>query len=171
MKKELRERISINPEIMDLLNEQIQKEQFASSSYLAMASWCDQNGFTNSANLFYSQSEEEREHMMKLFSHIVKNGGAAISPSISQVNHSFLSLMDVFRSALELEISVSQNIQKLMTVARNLEDYNSELILQWFVKEQAEEEEFYRDIIQMIELMGDSPLQMIDERIKRVEHK
>ena len=170
MKKELRERISIIPEIMDLLNEQIKKEQFASSSYLAMASWCDQNGFSNSANLFYSQSEEEREHMMKLFSYIIKNGGAAISPIVSEVNHSFLSLKDVFHTALELEISVTENIQKLMTSARNLQDYNSELILQWFVKEQAEEEEFYRDIIQMIELMGDSPLQMIDERIKRADH-
>jgi ferritin len=167
MKDLLRERISILPEMMDLLNQQVKQEQLASSSYLAMASWCDQNGFNNSAKLFYSQSEEEREHMMKIFSYIVDNGGAPISPSIEQVNHSFLSLTDVFHSALEMEISVTKNIQKLVSTARKLEDYNTELTLQWFVQEQAEEEQFFRDIIQMIELMGDSPLQMIDDRIKK----
>jgi ferritin len=166
MKNTVRERISILPEMMDLLNQQIKQEQFASASYLAMASWCDQNGLNNSAKLFYSQSEEERTHMMKIFSYIMNNGGAPISPSIEPVNHSFLSLPDVFQSALEIEISVSQNIQKLMSTARKLEDFNTEIHLQWFVQEQAEEEQFFRDIIQMIELMGDSPLQMIDDKIK-----
>jgi ferritin len=100
-----------------------------------MASWCDQNGLNNSAKLFYSQSEEERTHKMKIFSYIMNNGGASISPSIESVNHSFLSLPDVFQSALGIEISVSQNIQKLMSTARKLEDFNTEIHLQWFVQE------------------------------------
>ncbi|MCH2225627.1 MAG: ferritin [Crocinitomicaceae bacterium] len=170
MDNSLRERISILPEMMDLLNQQIKQEQLASSSYLAMAAWCDQNGFSNSAKLFYDQSKEEREHMMKLFGYITNNGGAAISPSVEPVNHSFLSLRDVFESALNMEIDVTKKIHTLMSTARKLEDYNTELCLQWFVHEQMEEEQFFRDIIQMIELMGDSPLQLIDDRIKRENH-
>jgi hypothetical protein len=103
MKDLIRQRISILPEMMDLLNNQIKQEQQASSSYLAMASWCDQNGFINSAKLFYAQSEEEREHMMKIFTYVVDNGGSPISPSIDPVNHSFLSLTDVFHSALDMD--------------------------------------------------------------------
>jgi ferritin len=169
MKNAIRERISVMPGMMDLLNQQIKQEQSASSSYLAMAAWCDQNGFINSAKLFYDQSEEEREHMMKLFNYITNNGGAAMSPSIDAVNHSFLSLKDVFESALSMEIEVSESIKVLMSTAKKLNDYNTELFLQWFVKEQMEEEQFFRDIIQMIELMGDSPLQLIDDRVKRQE--
>jgi ferritin len=167
MDNAIRERISILPEMMDLLNQQIKQEQFASSSYLAMAAWCDQNGFSNSAELFYDQAKEEREHMMKLFSYITNNGGAAISPSVDPVNHSFLSLRDVFESALNMEIDVTKQIHTLMSTARKLEDFNTELCLQWFLHEQMEEEQFFRDIIQMIELMGDSPLQLIDDRVKR----
>lgn len=166
MKQSLRNRISIQPEMMDLLNEQIKQEQQASSSYLAMAAWCDQNGFVNAAKLFYDQSAEEREHMMKLFSYITDNGGAAISPSIDPVNHSFLSLKNIFETALEMEIEVTSNINKLLTTARKLEDYSTELCLNWFVHEQMTEEQLFRDILQMIELMGDAPLQLIDERIK-----
>jgi ferritin len=170
MDSSLRERISILPEMMDLLNQQIRQEQFASSCYLAMAAWCDQNGFSNSAKLFYDQSKEEREHMMKLFSYITNNGGAAISPSVDTVNHSFSSLRDVFESALSMEIDVTKKIHALMSTARKLEDYNSELCLQWFVHEQMEEEQFFRSIIQMIELMGDSPLQLIDDKISQKNH-
>ena len=82
MENLIRERISINMDVMDMLNQQIHAEQLASSTYLAMASWCDQNGFINATKYFYAQSEEEREHMMKLFTFVNDNGGAAISPQV-----------------------------------------------------------------------------------------
>ena len=65
MKDLVRQKLSINVDIMDLLNEQIQKEAHSSSAYLAMASWCDQNGLTGSAEFFYKQALEERDPFAK----------------------------------------------------------------------------------------------------------
>ncbi len=67
MKDLVRQKLGINVDIMDMLNDQIAKEARSSSAYLAMASWCDHNGFANSADFFYKQSSEEREHMLKIF--------------------------------------------------------------------------------------------------------
>ena len=71
MKDIARQSMSIKVESMDLLNGQIKMEAHASATYLAMASWCEQNGFFTSAKFFFKQAEEEREHMMKIFNFLV----------------------------------------------------------------------------------------------------
>ncbi|MGY5354515.1 ferritin [Wenyingzhuangia sp. IMCC45467] len=161
----IRKQISIHPEVMDLLNNQIAMEMHASASYLAMASWCDQRELLNSKALFYEQAEEEREHAMKIFKFINDNGGAAISPSVDLVNNDFDSLLAIFEKSLEQEIAVSESIKKIFKKARNVDDFVSEAMLQWFITEQAEEEDKFRSIIDIFELMEGMPLKMIDERI------
>jgi len=165
MEVSLRRQMILNVEIVDLLNEQIAMEMKASSKYLAMASWCDQRELRNSAKLFYDQSEEERGHAMKIFKFINDNGGSAMSPSVGEVPHEYESLRAVFEASLDAEISVTQSIHKIFKKARQVDDFTSELFIQWFVTEQAEEEEKIRDILDLLDLMGDMPLKMIDERI------
>ncbi|WP_108869295.1 ferritin [Aquimarina aquimarini] len=160
-----RQEISINLEVMDMLNEQIAKEQRASSLYLAMASWCDQRTLVNSASFFYKQAEEEREHMMKIFKFINDTGGSAYSPVVSDLAHEFSSLREVFETALGHEITISQSIYKIVAKCRKVNDFGSENFLMWFVEEQLEEEETLKDILDMFDLSGDMPLQYIDERI------
>lgn len=163
----IRKQMSINPEVMDLLNNQVAMEMKASASYLAMASWCDQRGLLNSTSFFYKQAEEEREHAMKIFSFINDNGGAAVSPSINNVNNNFESLRGVFETGLENEISVTESIFNIFKIARKQGDLISEVFLQWFVTEQAEEEDVFRSILDVFDLMADMPLQMIDERLPK----
>ena len=161
----LRRQMILNVEIVDLLNEQIIMEQKASSKYLAMASWCDQRELRNSATFFYAQAEEERAHFMKIFKFVNDNGGSAMSPVVSEVPHEYESLKAVFEASLDGEIAVTKSIHNIFKRARQVDDFTSEIFLQWFVTEQAEEEEKVRDILDMIDLMGDMPLRMIDERI------
>lgn len=161
----IRKQISIHPEVMDLLNNQIAMEMHASASYLAMASWCDQRELVNSKALFYEQAEEEREHAMKMFKYINDNGGAAISPKIEDVNNDFDSLLAIYEKSLEQEIAVTESIKKIFKKARNVDDFLSETMLQWFITEQAEEEDKFRSIIDLFDLMEGMPLKMIDERI------
>ncbi|OED46109.1 ferritin [Flavobacteriaceae bacterium (ex Bugula neritina AB1)] len=162
-----RQQISINLEVMDMLNQQVVKEQHASSTYLAMASWCDQRALSNSAAFFYRQSMEEREHMMKIFKFINDCGGAAYSPKISDISHEYTSLKEIFEIALQQEIAITQSIYKIVAQCRKANDFASENFLQWFVKEQLEEEQVMRDILDMFDLMGDTPLKLIDERIPK----
>ncbi len=161
----VRKQMSIHPEVMDLLNEQIAIEMKASASYLAMASWCDQRSLTNSAQFFYRQAEEEREHGMKIFKFVNEAGGAAISPSVANVNNEFESLRSIFETSLEQEIGVTQSIYKAFKKSRQVDDFASETFLQWFVTEQVEEEDVVRGIIDIFDLMEGMPLKMIDEKI------
>ena len=170
MKDLVRQKLSINVEIMDLLNEQIQKEAHSSSAYLAMASWCDQNGLTGSAEFFYKQALEEREHMMKIFKFINDNGGTAYSPEIRNIMHEFGSLEEIFESALTQEIQITKSIHNLVHACRKKQDLSTENFLQWFVHEQMEEEQKMRRILELFDIMGKDgiALKLIDERVNGV---
>lgn len=161
----VRKQMSIHPDVMDMLNQQIGMEMKASASYLAMASWCDQRELINSKTFFYKQAEEEREHAMKIFKFINDNGGAAISPNVTNVNNDFESLREIYETGLEHEISVSESIFKIFKAARKADDFTTEVFLQWFITEQSEEEDTFRSILDIFDLMEGMPLKMIDERI------
>ncbi|NVJ88058.1 MAG: ferritin [Flavobacteriaceae bacterium] len=167
MKTAIRRQMTIHPEVMDVLNEQIALEMHASASYLAMASWCDQRELLNSKAFFYKQSEEEREHGMRIFNFINDAGGAAISPAIPEVNNDFESLREIYEKSLDQEIQVTQSIYKCFSKARSVNDYASEVFLQWFVNEQVEEEDTVRSILDVFDLMEGMPLKMIDERLPK----
>lgn len=168
MKDLMRQKLGINVDIMDLLNKQIGKEAHASSAYLAMASWCDQNALNGSAELLYEQAAEEREHEMKIFHYINDNGGTAASPEVKDIFHDYSSLEEVYETALEQEINVTKSIHAIVKKCRQVDDYRTEKFLQWFIDEQMEEEKKMRDILDLFELMGGSPLsiKLIDERVK-----
>lgn len=167
MKDLVRQKIGINVDIMDMLNEQISKEAHSSSAYLAMASWCDHNGLPGSAEFFYKQSLEEREHMMKIFRFVNENGGTAYSPEINNILHDFNSLQEIFESALDQEIIITKSINNIVAKCRKVQDFTSENFLQWFIKEQMQEENKMRRILEMFDLMGTDgiALKLIDERI------
>lgn len=168
MKDIVRQKIGINVDVMDLLNEQIAKEAHSSAVYLAMASWCEHNGLVNSADFLYRQSSEEREHMLKIFKFINENGGTAYSPEINNINHEYNSLQEIFETALDQEIQITKSINNIVTRCRKVMDYGSENFLQWFIKEQMEEENQFRRILEMFDLMGTDgiALKLLDERIK-----
>lgn len=167
MKDLVRQKLGINVDIMDLLNEQIQKEAQSSSAYLAMASWCDQNALTNSAAFFYKQAEEEREHMMKIFRFVNDNGGTAYSPEIKNIMHEFNSLQEIFETALDQEIAITKSIHGIVHRCRKVQDLSTENFMQWFIQEQMEEEQKMRRILDLFDLMGTEgiALKLIDERV------
>lgn len=168
MKDLMRQKLGINVEVMDMLNAQVADEAAASTAYLAMASWCDQNALDGSAQLFYEQAQEERDHQLKIFHYINDNGGTAYAPKVDATEHDFNSLKEVFETALEQEIEVTKSIHSLVKKCRQVGDYRTENFLMWFVTEQMEEEKKMRDILDLFELFADSPIavKLIDERVQ-----
>lgn len=163
--KPMRRNMSISTDIVDLLNQQIKLEGRACAMYLSIASWCDQRGLQRSATFFYEQSEEERQHMLKIFHFVNDAGGQAISPTVNDIPYEFDSLKGVFNYSLDQEIKVTKSIYQIVKRCRELMDYGTENFLNWFITEQLEEEATMRSIIDMIDLMEGQPLQLIDERI------
>ncbi|MFK7901139.1 MAG: ferritin [Cyclobacteriaceae bacterium] len=167
----MRKNIAISSEIEELLNKQVVLEASASTNYLAMASWCDGKGYSNAATYFYEQSDEERSHMLKVFHYINDVGGEAAAAKVTDIQADFVSLRDVFETALENEILVSKAINKIVEVTKKDKDYSTEQFMQWFVAEQREEEMIARRAVELFEMLGDDKLAlfMIDERIANLK--
>jgi ferritin len=173
MKDILRRHQILKEEIIDILNKQVKMEAHSSAQYLAMASWCDLEGYDNSAEFFYKQSEQEREHQMKLFKYLVDMECQAISPSIGESLHEFTSLRSVFEKALEMEMSVTDSIHNIVGVCRKVNDIATEEFMRWFVMEQIEEEYVARRILELFDVLGEDKiaLGMFEERVLEVEYE
>src|SRR3954470_3460967 len=113
MKDIMRIKCLLSEDIETLLNQQIKKEAHSSSMYLAMASWCNQNGFDFSSDYFFKQSDEERMHQLKLFKYVLDMGGRAVSPDVSGIKQDYTSLREVFEDALEAEIAITQSFKNI----------------------------------------------------------
>ncbi len=146
---------SLNKDVEDLLNEQIRMEGQSSAYYLSMASWCETQGYENSAQFLYQHSEEERGHMLKLFKYVNEAGGHALQPEVTDIKHSFKSLREVFEAILEHEISVTKSIHEIVDKCLNSKDYTTFNFLQWFVVEQREEETIARRALEIFEIIGE----------------
>lgn len=154
MKDLLRLRTSLSEEIEGLLNDQIRMEAHSSAIYLAMSSWCNRNGYDNSAGFLEKQSGEEREHMLKFFKYVNDMGGRAISPEVVNIPQEFESFKAVFESALEQEISVTTSISRIADRCMKAKDYVTFQFLQWFLNEQREEEYVFRRILELFDVIG-----------------
>jgi ferritin len=155
MKDIMRVKSLISAEIETLLNNQIRKEAQSSAAYLAMASWCDKNGFDGSSVYFFKQADEERHHQLKFFKYVLDMGGSAISPEISGIKIEYNSFREVFEDALDQEVSVTQSIKNIAARCHKEQDFVTMEFLNWFLKEQREEEYKARRALELFEVIGE----------------
>eukprot|EP01012_Entosiphon_sulcatum_P025755 TRINITY_DN31120_c0_g1_i1.p1 TRINITY_DN31120_c0_g1~~TRINITY_DN31120_c0_g1_i1.p1 ORF type:complete len:176 (+),score=30.53 TRINITY_DN31120_c0_g1_i1:765-1292(+) len=155
MKDLMRIKCLISQDIETLLNQQIKKEAHSSSLYLSMSSWCDQNGFDFSADYFLKQSEEERVHQLKLFKYVLDMGGNAISPEVTGIKTDFAGFREVFEDALEAEIAITQSFKNIAAKCHKEQDFVTMEFLNWFLKEQREEEYKARRALELFEVIGE----------------
>ncbi len=145
----------INKEIEYALNEQISAEASSSHLYLAMASWAETKGYEGVSNFFYKQSDEERQHMLKLVKYVNERGGHAHIPAIKEPSKMFDCLTHVFQDFLDHEVGVTAMINNLVHICLENKDYTTQNFLQWYVAEQIEEEALARTILDKLKLIGD----------------
>ena len=148
-----------------ILNEQIQKEDYSSQLYLAMASWAENQGFDGIAKWLYAQSEEERVHMLKLVRYVNERDGAAVIPGMETPPDDFGNVFDMFDKVLAHEQYISKSINDIVAVCIAEKDYTTQNWIQWFVTEQIEEETSARNIIDKLRLVGKQNLYMFDRDI------
>ncbi len=158
---------ALSQETQQLLNQQITMEAKASASYLAMASWCDFKGYKYSAEFLYEQSNEEREHMLKLIRYMNNAGAHGLQPETTDIQQSFPSLREIFELVFTHETKVTQAIHRLVVHCWNEKDMATFNFLQWFVAEQIEEEATARKILDLFQIIGETGvgLYMIDQAI------
>lgn len=152
------------------LNKQIRIEAESSQIYLAMAVWAEVKGLEGVANFMYDQSNEEREHMLKLVKFINERGGHAFISELNAPNVTFSSFKEMFERLFEHEVFVSDSINELVHITLQEKDYATHNFLQWYVAEQIEEEAVARTILDKINLIGDDKggLYLFDRDIQQL---
>tara|TARA_R110002012_G_scaffold322106_1_gene555827 strand:- start:9896 stop:10414 length:519 start_codon:yes stop_codon:yes gene_type:complete len=152
------------------LNDQIRIEAESSQIYLAMACWAEVKGLEGVAGSLYSQSDEERAHMLKLIKYVNERGGHAQVSALKAPNVTFKSFKEMFEKLLQHELFVSESINELVHIALQEKDYSTHNFLQWYVSEQIEEEAMARSILDKINMIGDDKggLYLFDRDIQQL---
>ena len=156
----------IKPKLVEAINEQIKSEFTASAQYVAIAVYFDAEGLPELADFFYRQSMEEREHAMKFVHFLLETGAKPIIPGLPDMRNAFESAADAVAFARDQEIKVTNQINNLVTLAKQEDDYASHNFLQWFVDEQVEEVDSMSSLLQAIKHAGDSLL-LVEDFVRR----
>ncbi|MDX9751652.1 MAG: ferritin [Flavobacteriales bacterium] len=144
----------LSKKIQAALNAQVAVEARSSQAYLAMASWAENEGLSGTAAFLYRHSDEERMHMLKLVRFINERGGRAEVPALDKPGTGFKSITDVFRTLLEHETTVTEEINGVVDLCLQEKDYTTHNFMQWYVSEQIEEEALARTLIDKLNLIG-----------------
>ncbi len=157
----------IKPELAKKMIEQVRNEFAAGLQYLAIAIYFEQEAMGNTAAFFYAQADEEKEHAMKLLRYVVETGGSAELLPIPGPGASIKSAEDAFQTSLNWETEVTGQINALMDMAKQQNDYLAQNFLQWFVNEQLEEVTTMEKYLNLVRKMGDHNIFMLEQLIKR----
>jgi len=153
--------------IQDALNEQIKHEINSAYLYLAMSAYCESITMPGCARWLKVQWQEELEHSMKLFAYVYDRGGRVTLQAIERPQADFSSIKEVFTQVLAHEQKVTALINSLFAVAVKENDYATQIEVQWFIKEQVEEEKHATEILDTLKIAGESgpSLIMLDRHL------
>lgn len=144
----------MNKNVEKAINAQIVVEGYSSQLYLAMASWCEANGFPGAAHFLFVHADEERMHMLKFIHYVNDRNGHAVVPALKAPPKDYKNIFHVFEEIMKHEEYVTAEINGLVEAAMNEKDFNTVNFLQWYVMEQVEEESLFRSILDKINLLG-----------------
>ena len=137
-----------------LLNQQINKEFYSAYLYLDIANFYASKGLDGFANWYQVQAKEEQDHAMLFYQYLHNNGQPVILEAVGKPDGAFASLEAALAAALEHERYVTALINAIYTAAQAAQDYRTVQFLDWFVKEQGEEEKNAEDLIRKMKLFG-----------------
>lgn len=164
----------MNQTVQKLINDQIAHEFHAAYQYLAIAAHFEAQSYEGFAKWMRLQAKEETGHAMRLFEYLVERGARIELNQIDQPGHDFGSPLEAFRAALEHERKVTGQINAIYDAALEAADYPTQIMLQWFIEEQVEEEANTGRAVEQLDMAGESraALLMLDKQFgaRTAEH-
>ena len=125
--------------------------------YLDMSNYYDEQDLDGFANWYKIQAQEERDHAMLFLQYLHNNGEKVTLEAIAKPDKVLVKIEDVLAAGLEHERYVTSLIHAIYAAAKNVDDFRTIQFLDWFVKEQGEEEKNAQDLITKMELYGSDP--------------
>ena len=144
----------IKQKVESALNNQMNREFYSSHLYLSMAAYFESLNLKGLAHWMRIQSQEEYGHAMKFYGHLIERGGKVTLQPIETPPSKWESPEKLFKDAYQHEQKVTKSINDLVELAKAEKDHPAEVFLQWFVKEQVEEEASAFATLQRLELIG-----------------
>lgn len=158
----------MNAKVRELLNQQINKEFYSAYLYLDFSNYYERVGLDGFANWYRVQAQEERDHAMLFYQYLQNNDQIVELEAIGKPDKVFTDNMGPLKAALEHEEYVTSLINDIYAAAYDVRDFRTMQFLDWFVKEQGEEETNANDLITKMELFGSDPksLYMLNSELK-----
>ena len=144
----------LDKQVSKLINEQINKELYSAYLYLDFSIFYEAQGLDGFANWYMIQAQEERDHAMLMLKYLQNNGEKVTLDAIAKPDKEMKELIDPLKLGLEHEQYVTGLINAIYDVAYSAKDFRTMQFLDWFVKEQLEEEKTADDMIKKMELFG-----------------
>ena len=157
----------MNEKVRALLNAQINKEFYSAYLYLDFSNYFKARGLDGFANWYMIQAQEERDHAMLFYQYLQNENQPVTLDAIAKPDKIISCDMDVLRAGLEHEEYVTSLINDIYSAAYDVKDFRTMQFLDWFVKEQGEEETNANDMITKMELFGSDPksLYMLNQEL------
>lgn len=147
----------LSEKVAALLNEQVNKEFYSAYLYLDFSNYYSERGLDGFANWYRIQAQEERDHAMLFYQYLHNNNAKVTLDAIAKPDKALDSDMAVLKAGLEHEKYVTGLIHDLYAAASDDKDFRTMQFLNWFVKEQGEEEVNAHEMISKMELFGSDP--------------
>ena len=159
----------IGKAMQDAMNEQINKELYSSYLYLSMAAYFEDKNLMGFAHWMRLQADEEREHGMKFYDFILDRGGRVYLKGIDGPGTDWKSNLEVAEEVAAHEAKVTKSINDLYELALKENDYASQVMLQWFISEQVEEEKNAGELVAKLKMIEDkgTAVLMLDHRLSK----
>ncbi len=157
----------ISKKLETAINDQINAELYSAYLYLSMAAYFESKNLSGFAGWMRAQAQEEQAHAMKFFDYLNERGGRVNLKDIKASQSEWESPLDVFKNVYSHEQKVSSLINDLVNMAIKENDHATNNFLQWYVAEQVEEEASADEVVNKLELVGDSgnALFMLDREL------
>ncbi len=146
--------MSIDKKMETAINGQINAEMHSAYLYLSMASWFEARSLNGFAHWMRTQYMEETMHAMKFYNFLCERGGRVLLKPIGEVPTEWKDQIEVFEEVVKHEALVTGLINKLVRLARELDDYATDSFLNWYVDEQVEEEDTAGAIVAKLKLIA-----------------
>ena len=144
----------LDKKVAELLNDQVNKEFYSAYLYLDFSIYYEEEGLDGFANWYKIQAQEERDHAMLMIQYLQNNGGKVVLEAVAKPDKELNNRLQVLELGLEHEQYVTSLIHTIYEAAYAVRDFRTMQFLDWFVKEQGEEEKSAEDLIKKMELYG-----------------
>lgn len=144
----------LNEKIAKLINEQVNKELYSAYLYLDFSNYYADEGLNGFENWYAVQAQEERDHAMMMRRYLIDNGCRVTFDAIAKPDKKLADISAPLKAGLEHEQYVTSLINAIYAEAFAQKDFKTMQFLDWFIKEQGEEEKNAEDMIKKMELFG-----------------